>query len=109
MSASARRARRAALRGGEMAESKDSNEQRAVARSLEMVPKLPSFADDALGVLHGNAERLEKVGTVPQRAAAAAILPAIRAELAARLAANPPSAKTARSRAAKKAAEPPQD
>ncbi|MGE0723816.1 MAG: hypothetical protein AB7O45_05550 [Alphaproteobacteria bacterium] len=92
-----------------MAESKESNEQRAVARSLEMVPKLPGFDDDALGVLHGNAERLQKVGSVSQRAAAAAILPAIRAEIAARLAAKPAPVKVARRAGVKKPVAPPRD
>ena len=88
-----------------MAEPKPNNEQRAIARSMEMVPKLLGFADDPLGVLHGNAERLEKVGNVTQRAAASAILPAIRAELAARLAAKPPKVKAVRARAVKKPVE----
>jgi len=46
--------------------------------------KLPAMEDAALGVLHENAERLERIGTKSQQAAAAALMPAIEAELAAR-------------------------
>jgi hypothetical protein len=50
--------------------------------------KLPAMEDAALNVLHQNAERLERTGTKTQQAAAAALMPAIQAELAARLAAK---------------------
>jgi hypothetical protein len=48
------------------------------------VAKLPAMEDAALSVLHENAERLERTGTRSQQAAAAALKPAIEAELAAR-------------------------
>ena len=51
---------------------------------MDIVTKLPSIADDALLVLQGNAERLEKRGTAAQRKAAAELLPTIEAELTAR-------------------------
>ena len=44
--------------------------------------------DDALGTLHANAERLLRAGSQAQRAEAAALLPALEAELAARRAAK---------------------
>jgi hypothetical protein len=46
--------------------------------------KLPEIEDTALVVLHENAERLERSGTKSQKAAAAALMPAIVAELATR-------------------------
>jgi hypothetical protein len=52
--------------------------------SLMELDKLPAMADAALNVLHQNAERLERRGTKAQQAAAAALMPAIEAELAAR-------------------------
>jgi hypothetical protein len=52
--------------------------------SLMDLEKLPAMADAALNVLHQNAERLERRGTKAQQAAAAALMPAIEAELAAR-------------------------
>jgi hypothetical protein len=51
---------------------------------MDLLVKLPSMEDAALTVLHGNAERLEQTGTSAQRTAAAALIPAIEAELAAR-------------------------
>lgn len=66
--------------------------------------KLPALEDNALGVLHQNAERLERTGTKAQQAAAAALMPAIEAELAARRAAKLSQAKEAA--AAKRAAKP---
>lgn len=55
---------------------------------MDLLAKLPSMEDAALTVLHGNAERLEQTGTSAQRTAAAALIPAIEAELAARRAAK---------------------
>jgi hypothetical protein len=55
---------------------------------MDLLAKLPSMEHAALTVLHGNAERLEQTGTSAQRTAAAALLPAIEAELAARQAAK---------------------
>jgi hypothetical protein len=51
---------------------------------MDLVARLPSLEDKALAVLHENAERLEQSGTSAQKHAAAALLPAIEAELAAR-------------------------
>jgi hypothetical protein len=68
------------------------------------VAKLPAMEDSALSVLHENAERLERTGTKAQQAAAAALMPAIEAELAARRAAKLSHAKEAA--AAKRAAKP---
>lgn len=67
--------------------------------------KLPEMEDTALVNLHENAERLERIGTKSQKAAAAALMPAIEAELATRR-----EAKLARAReaaAAKRAAKAP--
>jgi hypothetical protein len=69
------------------------------------VAKLPAMEDSALTVLHENAERLGRTGTKAQQAAAAALMPAIEAELAARRAAKLSHAKEAA--AAKRAAKPP--
>jgi hypothetical protein len=51
---------------------------------MDLTARLPSMEDSALAVLHQNAERLEQTGTSAQKSAAAALLPAIEAELAAR-------------------------
>jgi hypothetical protein len=51
---------------------------------MDLTARLPSMEDSALAVLHENAERLEQTGTSAQKTAAAALLPAIEAELAAR-------------------------
>jgi hypothetical protein len=51
---------------------------------MDLITRLPSLEDNALAVLHENAERLEQTGTSAQKTAAAALLPAIEAELAAR-------------------------
>jgi hypothetical protein len=51
---------------------------------MDMTARLPSMDDSALAVLHANAERLGQTGTSAQKSAAAALLPAIEAELAAR-------------------------
>ncbi len=66
--------------------------------------RLPAMEDAALGILHENAERLERIGTKSQQAAAAALMPAIEAELAARRAAKLSHAKEAA--AAKRASKP---
>jgi hypothetical protein len=66
--------------------------------------KLPAMEDAALGILHENAERLERTGTKSQQAAAAALMPAIEAELATRRAAKLNHAKEVA--AAKRASKP---
>jgi hypothetical protein len=76
--------------------------------NMDLTARLPSLEDNALAVLHENAERLEQSGTSAQRAAATALLPAIveelatrreakRAELAARRAAKATEPKAKRS------------
>ena len=72
---------------------------------MDLVAKLPAMEDTALVVLHENAERLEDSGTPAQKAAAAAVLPAIKAELENRRTAKQ-AAKAANSKraAAKRAA-----
>lgn len=51
---------------------------------MDVLEKLPTMADDALGNLRANAERLEKSGSPAQRASAASLLPAIQGEITAR-------------------------
>jgi hypothetical protein len=69
--------------------------------------KLPGMEDTALVVLHENAERLERVGSKSQKAAASALMPAIEAELATRREAKLARAKeAAAAKRASKAAAP---
>ncbi len=56
--------------------------------AMTLIERLPSMADDALGVLHANAVRLGASGSAAQRASAVALLPALEAEIAARDAAK---------------------
>ena len=51
---------------------------------MDVVERLPALADDALGNLLANAERLERAGSPAQRASAGTLLPAVKAELAKR-------------------------
>jgi hypothetical protein len=69
---------------------------------MDLIARLPAMEAAALAVLRRNAERLEQTGTSAQKTAAAALLPAIEAELAARQAAK--QAELAARRAAKAAA-----
>jgi len=62
---------------------------------MEILAKLPSLDDASLAVLHGNAERLLRIGTKTQQASATAAIPAIEAELAARREAKVAKAKAA--------------
>lgn len=55
---------------------------------MDLIAKLPAMDDAALAVLHDNAERLEQSGTKAQKSAAAAVLPALEAELESRRAAK---------------------
>ncbi|HEY0835497.1 MAG TPA: hypothetical protein VGE72_16460 [Azospirillum sp.] len=71
---------------------------------MDMVPKLPAMAEDALATLGANAERLVQSGTPKQRLAATALLPAIQAEIASRQAKKLAEAPPPRARR-KKAAE----
>lgn len=61
-----------------------------------MIAKLPAMDDKALAVLRANAERLGQKGTKAQMAAAAALLPAIDAEVEVRKAAKLSKAKETR-------------
>lgn len=61
-----------------------------------MIAKLPAMDDKALAVLRSNAERLGRTGTKSQKTAAAALLPAIDAEVDARKTAKLSKAKEAR-------------
>lgn len=54
---------------------------------MDVAAGLPTMEDKALAVLHANAERLLRNGTVAQQSAAAALLPSIQAELGSRSAA----------------------
>ena len=47
---------------------------------MDLIGKLPGMADDDLGTLLSNAERLVQTGTPKQQQAAHAMLPAIQAE-----------------------------
>ena len=70
---------------------------------MSILTKLPSLDDAALAVLRGNAERLMQRGTKTQQADAAAVMPAIEAELAARREAK--AKKTQAAAAARRAAK----
>jgi hypothetical protein len=63
---------------------------------MDLAAKLPQMDDTALGVLRENAQRLEQTGTSAQKAAAAALRPALEAELESRRAAKLAAAKTKR-------------
>ena len=51
---------------------------------MDLLTKLPEMSDDALGNLRTNAKRLQHTGTPAQRTDAAALLPAVEAEIGAR-------------------------
>jgi len=51
---------------------------------MDLITKLPEMTDDALANLRTNAKRLEQSGTPSQRSNAAALLPAVEAEIGAR-------------------------
>jgi hypothetical protein len=73
---------------------------------MDLAAKLPQMDDTALAVLRENAVRLEQSGTSAQKAAAAALRPALEAELESRRAAKLAAAKSRRAatkRGAKKA------
>jgi hypothetical protein len=75
---------------------------------MDLISKLPEMTDDALANLRTNAKRLELSGTPSQRSDAAALLPAVEAEIGARRLAkirpprtSAPKDRTRRSRPAK--------
>jgi hypothetical protein len=51
---------------------------------MDLLTKLPEMSDDALANLRTNAKRLQQSGTPAQRSDAAALLPAVEAEIGAR-------------------------
>jgi hypothetical protein len=51
---------------------------------MDLLTKLPEMSDDALANLRTNAKRLQHSGTSAQRTDAAALLPAVEAEIGAR-------------------------
>ena len=51
---------------------------------MDFLTKLPEMSDDALANLRTNAKRLQNSGTPAQRSDAAALLPAVEAEISAR-------------------------
>jgi hypothetical protein len=51
---------------------------------MDLLTKLPEMSDDALANLRTNAKRLQHSGTPAQRSDAAALLPAVEAEIGAR-------------------------
>jgi hypothetical protein len=63
---------------------------------MDLAAKLPQMEDAALAVLRENAERLEQTGTSAQKAAAAALMPALDAEMESRRAAKLAAAKSKR-------------
>ena len=77
---------------------------------MDLIGRLPQMDDAGLTVLHQNAERLQQSGTAAQKKAAAALMPALVAELAGRREAKLEAAKAKRrgtKRAAKEAAAAP--
>src|SRR6266404_8320820 len=59
----------------------DHSPRRAV---MDMITKLPEMSDDALVNLRTNAKRLQESGNPSQKSNAAALLPAVEAEIGAR-------------------------
>jgi hypothetical protein len=51
---------------------------------MDLLAKLPDMSDDSLANLRTNAKRLQLSGTAAQRTEAAALLPAVEAEIGAR-------------------------
>jgi len=77
---------------------------------MDMITKLPEMSDDALVNLRTNAKRLQESGNPSQRSNAAALLPAVEAEIGARRLAKvkatrsaPPKERTSAARPAKRA------
>ena len=63
---------------------------------MDLLAKLPEMSDDALTNLRTNAKRLQQSGTPAQRSDAAALLPAVEAEIGARRLAKVQATRTAR-------------
>ena len=62
---------------------------------MDLIAKLPEMSDDALSNLRANARRLQTTGSAGQRSDAAALLPAVEAEIGARRMARAKSARPA--------------
>jgi hypothetical protein len=62
---------------------------------MDLLTKLPEMSDDALANLRSNAKRLQQSGTPAQRSDAAALLPAVEAEIGARRLAKVKAIRTA--------------
>ena len=62
---------------------------------MDLIPKLPEMSDDALTNLRTNARRLQQSGTAAQQTDAAALLPALEAEMGARRLARVKATRTA--------------
>lgn len=62
---------------------------------MDMITKLPEMSDDALSNLRANAKRLQETGSPNQRSNAAALLPAVEAEIGARRLAKVKAARAA--------------
>lgn len=62
---------------------------------MDMLTKLPEMSDDALANLRTNAKRLQQSGTPAQKSDAAALLPAVEAEIGARRLAKVKATRTA--------------
>jgi hypothetical protein len=71
---------------------------------MDMITKLPEMSDDALANLRTNAKRLEHSGNAGQRSDAAALLPAVEAEIATRRLAKVKATRTASPKALPRAA-----
>ena len=63
---------------------------------MDLLTKLPEMSDDALANLRNNAKRLQHSGTAAQRSDAAALLPAVEAEIGARRLAKVKATRSAR-------------
>jgi len=63
---------------------------------MDLITKLPEMSDDALTNLRTNAKRLQQSGTPAQRTDAAALLPALEAEMGARRLARVKATRTAK-------------
>ena len=63
---------------------------------MDLITKLPEMSDDALTNLRTNARRLQQSGTAAQQTDAAALLPALEAEMGARRLARVKAVRTAK-------------
>jgi RNA-binding protein YhbY len=73
---------------------------------MDMITKLPEMSDDALVNLRSNAKRLQQSGNPGQRTSAAALLPAVEAEIGARRLAKVKIARSAPAKERTSAARP---